>query len=129
MGMDRRADDLQGGDIVKRSRCRGYVWRTREAFLDDPQVEIVGFQANCADLLLGLFLFNPLARGSTIAAPAELFRDPYDGFIYSKRATGTADCPEDCLRESERSVCPAECACAYVREILRIVRRWSKIPR
>jgi hypothetical protein len=124
--MSRQNDDLLVGDSVKQCTCCGYVWRTRDAFLGDPQLEIVGYQANFDDLLLGLFLFNHRACGSTIAVPAELFRDLYEGPVYSHRATGTADCPTYCLHKSELAPCPAKCECAYVREILQIVRRWPK---
>jgi hypothetical protein len=86
----------------------------------------VGYQANFADLLLGLFLFNHLGCGSTIAVPAELFKELYTGPIYAARATGTAECPEYCLYASELGRCLAKCECAYVREILQIVRAWPK---
>ena len=127
--MSRQDDDLQVGDSVKRCTCCGYVWPTRAALLGDLQLEIIGYQANFDDLLLGLLLFNHSACGSAIAVPAELFRDLYDGPVYSQRATGTADCPTYCLRQSELAPCPAKCECAYVREILQIVRRWPKVAR
>jgi hypothetical protein len=123
------ADDLEVGDSVKQCTCCGHVWRTRDAFLGDPQLELVGYQAEFDDLLLGLLLFNHLACGSTIAVPAELFGDLYEGPVYSQRATGTAECPGYCLRQSELMPCPAKCECAYVREILQIVRRWPKVAR
>jgi hypothetical protein len=124
--MSRQDDDLQVGANVKRCTCCGHVWPTRAALLGDPQLEIIGYQANFDDLLLGLLLFNHSACGSTIAVPAELFRDLYDGPVYSQRATGTANCPAYCLRQSELAPCLAKCECAYVREILQIVRRWPK---
>jgi len=124
--MSHRIDDLPVGDSVKQCTCCGCVWRTRAAFLSDPQLEIVGYQAEFDDLLLGLLLFNHLACGSTIAVPAGLFRDLYDGPVYAQRAMETADCPGYCLRQSELLPCPVQCECVYVREILQIVRRWPK---
>jgi hypothetical protein len=127
--MSRQADDTDSSGIVKQCTCCGHVWHTLDAFLGDPQLRIVGYQVDFVDLLLGLFLFNHLTCGSTIAMPAELFRDLYDGPIYAERATGTADCPRYCLYVSELSACRAQCECAYVREILQIVRRWPKTHR
>jgi len=127
--MSRKVDDTESGSIVKQCTCCGQLWRTRDAFLGDSQLEVVGYQVDFSDLLLGFFLFNHLACESTIAVPAGLFRDLYDGPVFSQRATGTEDCPGYCLRKSELASCPAKCECAYVREILQIVRRWPKTPR
>jgi hypothetical protein len=124
--MDCQADGVRAGAVMKRCPCCGHVWRTRDAFLADPQLAVVGYQVNFDDLLLGFFLLSHLACDSTIALPAGLFRDLYEGPVYAGRATGTADCPEYCLRKEELGPCPAQCECAYVRETLQIVRRWPK---
>jgi hypothetical protein len=126
MPLDRQAGDARDGGVIKQCPCCGYVWGTRDALLCDPQLVVVGYQVNFEELLLGFFLFSHLACGSTIALPAGRFRDLYDGPVYASRATGTQDCPEYCLRRAELDVCPAQCECAYVREILQIVRRWPK---
>ena len=125
MSVGRQADSTHT-DILKQCSCCGYVWQTRDGFLADPQLAVVGYQVNFDDLLLGFFLFSHLACASTIALPAGLFRDLYDGPVYTGRAAGTQDCPEYCLRESELEPCPAKCECAYVREVLQAVRRWHK---
>jgi hypothetical protein len=124
--MEHRAEDLPLGDPVKRCTCCGHTWSTLDAFLGDSQLEVAGYQVNFTDLVAGLFLFNHLACGSTIAVPVGFFRDLYDGPIYARRATGTADCPEYCLYVSELGACLAQCECAYVREILQTVRQWPK---
>jgi hypothetical protein len=113
-------------ETVKQCPCCGYVWRTREGLLADPGLALAGYQVNFDDLLLGFFLFSHLACGSTIAVPAGRFRDLYDGPVYEDRATGTQECPTYCLRKDELGPCPAKCECAYVREILQIVRHWPK---
>lgn len=124
--MNSQIGALRDGDVMKRCTCCGHLWHTREAFLGDPQLAVIGYQVNFDDLLLGLFLFDHLACGSTMALPAGLFRDLYDGPVYAGRATGTDDCPEYCLRKGELGPCPAKCECAYVREVLQIIRRWPK---
>ncbi len=126
MPSDRRAGDTQDAEIFKQCPCCSRAWPTRDAFLCDSKLVVVGYQVNFEELLLGFFMFSHRACGSTIALPAESFRDLYDGPIYESRATGTDECPEYCLYESELGACLAKCECAYVREILQIVRRWPK---
>lgn len=127
--MGHRAEDAPVGDPVKQCPCCGRAWPALDAFLCDSQLEVAGYQANFSDLGAGLFLFNHLTCGSTIAVPVEFFRNLYDGPVYAERATGTADCPEYCLYVAELGACLARCECAYVREILQIVRQWPKAGR
>ena len=113
-------------DFKKCTFCR-YQWYTREDFLKDPSLDLIGYQVNFENLSLGLFLFNHLSCGTTIGIAAGLFRDLYEGPVYQQRQTATEQCPEYCLREKQLQPCPAECECAYVREIIQTVRQWPKI--
>ena len=101
------------------------VWRTRDEFLADPDVKLVGYQAHFEDLKAGFFLFNHSCR-TTVAMDVEDFLDLYDGPIFRQRATGGPDCMGYCLHRDELRLCPAQCECAFVREILQIVRNWKK---
>ncbi len=101
------------------------AWHRRNDLLADPDLELVGYQVNFESLAAGIFLFNHSCLG-TLAVPAEEFRDLYDGPVFTRRATGGADCPGYCLHVDELRFCPAECECAYVREILRKIRNWPK---
>lgn len=66
--------------------------------------------------------------GTTLAIAAGKFSDIYDGPIFKKeRMTGTEECPEYCLNVYELEQCPQKCECAYVREILQILKIWPKI--
>ena len=85
----------------------------------------IGYQVNFKSLDAGIFLFNHRCKG-TLAIPAEQFRDLYKGPIFKERATGSDDCPGHCLHEDQLDPCPVRCECAYVREILQIIRRWPK---
>jgi len=109
----------------KRCTCCQAVWRTREDFLSDPEVGLIGYQAHFEELKAGLLLFNHSCR-TTLAIEVECFQDLYAGPIFQQRATGGPRCLGYCLSRSELRPCPAQCECAYVREILQIVRNWPK---
>lgn len=99
----------------------GHPWPTRSAFLSDPQLEIIGYQAYFPKPELGILLFNHRCRG-TLAVKAGAFSDLYDGPVFQQRLTGSEHCPGYCLHERELSPCPAACECAYIREIIRMIK-------
>lgn len=103
-------------------------WVTREAFLSDPGLVVVGYQADLQSLETGLFLFNHrIARcGTTLAIEANSFVDLVTGPIYTRSLVGTEECPDYCLSPEDLTSCPAECECAYVRDVLQVVRNWKK---
>ena len=100
--------------------CR-YPWPSRDAFIDDPGLKVSGYMANFDRLELGIFLFDHLNCRTTLALSARLFRDLYDGPVYTERRTGTDVCPGYCIDRKELRPCSAECECAYVREILNVI--------
>jgi len=103
----------------------GFKWASRDQFLQDPCVELVGYQVNFVELLTGFFLFNH-SCGTTFAVLTESFEDLYDGPVFSKRATGSDECPEHCIHEDDLDPCPAHCECAFVREIIQCIKCWPK---
>jgi len=108
----------------KCSNC-GYKWTSRDSFLTDSNLHIIGYQANFKELTTGLLYFNHSCKG-TLAIQAYIFGDLYEGPIFKERATGGKACPSYCLNREELQPCPAECECAYVREILQIIKNWPK---
>ena len=96
-------------------------WLTRDDFLADPEVEVVGYQANFVALEKGLFLFNHSCQ-KTLCLEVQVFADLYDGPLFTDRKTGSADCAGYCLHRNLLRPCPAKCECAYVREILQLLR-------
>ena len=98
-----------------------HEWETREQFLEDSSLQIVGYQVNFSKLEQGFFLFNHRC-GTSLAIMANGFKDLYGGPIFSERQTGGKDCPKFCLIKEEIRPCPAKCECAYVREIIQIIR-------
>lgn len=105
--------------------CQNY-WLTREELLQDASVELIGYQANFIYLELGFFLFNHLDCESTIAIPANRFRDLYDGPVFAQRLYGTEFCQGLCEDIEYLDPCENQCECAYVREIMQVIRSWPK---
>ncbi len=111
-------------------KCSGCSrhWTTREEFLADPHVQLIGYQVNFDELEIGFFLFNHLHGKclSTIAMHTGLFLDLYKGEIYHVRETGSIKCPGHCLHVDNLQVCPAKCECNFVREVMQVILRWPK---
>jgi hypothetical protein len=108
--------------VFKSCSCCDAEWSTREAFLRDPSIVVIGYQVDFEELRLGYFLFNHERCRTTIALRAREFLDLYDGPVFSERRTGSDECPGYCLRSDELARCPVACECAFVREVLQIVR-------
>lgn len=105
----------------------GSQWPTREDWLSDPALELVGYQANFKAIEAGILLFNHDCR-TTLALLAEEFKDLHDGPVFAERATGGSECAGHCLHQNDLEPCPARCECAYVRHILQLIRTWPKCP-
>lgn len=105
------------------------AWVSREAFLSDARVAVVGYQADVESLEAGLFLFNHRKRecGTTLVIEAGRFVDLSAGPMYRRNLHGTEECSGYCLRPDELRPCPAHCECAYVRDVLQVVRNWKTL--
>jgi hypothetical protein len=112
-------------EIFKRCNNCSWVWKDREDFLSDPHIPIIGYTANFKELETGVFLFNHKCK-TTIATSSHYFRDLYDGPVFQERLTGSYECPGYCLYQRELGHCIAKCECAYVREIIQIIKKWPK---
>lgn len=99
------------------------LWDSREEFLDDTRVSLVGYQSDFTKLAAGIFLFNHHC-GATLALPVEQFQSLYQGPLYTERKTGGPECPGHCLHNDNLSPCPARCECAWVREVLQIIKTY-----
>lgn len=114
-------------DYKKCSVC-GFAWPTREDFLSDPDLELIGYQVNFKELTAGILLFNHSCKG-TLAVRANDFKDLHDGPVFRERATEGPDCPGHCLHEDDLRPCPAQCECNFVRDIIQRIKSWSKDDR
>ena len=115
--------------IFKKCSGCGKVWTDRSLFISDPDVEVAGYQINFDNLQLGLFLFNHMVCKSTISMETGAFRDLYDGPVYLEKKRGTGACSGLCLHSGELKPCPARCECAYVREIIQVLKNAPKTQR
>ena len=103
-----------------------HKWFSRDDFLMDSSIEIIGYQVDFDNLLAGHFLFKH-SCGSTLALSVRNFNGLYEGPIFQERATGSDDCPGYCLYQDQLDGCYARCECAYVRNIIEIIKKWPKI--
>ena len=110
-------------DVFKICPVCDFPWPTREAFLRDPALKLIGYQVNFAKLKLGHFLFNHSCK-ATLGVHANAFWDLYQGTVFMERATGGDQCPEYCLHQDVLDPCQAQCECAFVREILQVIKNW-----
>lgn len=114
-------------ETFKHCACCGRAWWNREDFLVDSDVKLVGYQADFSALIAGLFLFNHDPCKTTLAVRVERFQELYAGPIFGQRRTGQGDCPGYCLYclyKSELRPCPAQCECAWVRDLLQMIGSW-----
>ncbi len=105
-----------------------YEWLSREALLGDPDIELIGYQSNFRTLSAGIMLFNHSCKG-TLGLSVEDFEDLYKGPIFEERYDGGPDCPNHCMHQGNLKPCPAQCECAYVREIIQILKTWPKFDK
>lgn len=101
-------------------------WPSRDAFLSDEELDLIGYQVDFEELTLGLFLFNHTVCHTTLAIRAGRFKDLYFGPVFRQRRTGHKDCLGYCLKKSQLNACPAQCECAWVRRLLQTLRQWPK---
>lgn len=111
--------------IFKRCNICSCIWNSRDTFLGDPDIDIVGYQVHFAELTSGIFLFNHSCR-STMSFKAGEFMDLYDGPIFAEKLANTEGCPQFCLYKDLLRPCPEKCECASVREVIQIIRQWPK---
>ena len=109
--------------LFKRCSACGTEWITREDFLKDPELKMTGYQAHFKELTEGMFLFNHSCQATLVIRPGD-FTDMYTGPVFKQRATGTKKCPSYCVREHDLSTCPIQCECAYVRDVIQIVKNY-----
>lgn len=112
-------------ETFKECAACGMAWGSREHFLEDPDITLIGYQAHFEELNAGLFLFNH-SCGNTLALLTGDFTDLYSGPIFKENKNGTDECPGYCLHEQDLQPCPVQCECTFVREIMQTIAHWPK---
>lgn len=114
--------------ILKKCPCCSHTWTSREEFLADPNLKLIGYQVNFKNLEGGLFLFTHTLEkcNSTMAIKMGVFRDLYSGGSYKENKALSEGCPRHCLKEKQLDRCDALCECAFARELLPIIREMQK---
>ena len=117
--------------VFKKCTKCGLNWTDRKDFLADQDVVLAGYQSNFTHLLEGFFLFlhNTTDCGTTVAIPAGQFSDLHNGPIFAKKVSGTSACPGFCFEPESLAPCHNSCECAFVRNVLQIIKNWPKTPR
>jgi len=103
----------------------GIEWISRDEFLKDPDIQLIGYQVHFVKLTAGLLYFNHSCRG-TLAIHVDAFTDLYDGPIFEECLTGSDACPDYCRYQGNLLPCPNKCECVSVREIIQIIKNWEK---
>src|SRR5450759_267059 len=111
--------------VFKKCSC-GKIWADRASFLSDATVNLIGYQVHFEELQAGFLLFNHLIAdcGTTLALEVRDFADLYSGPVFEERMTGSQTCPGLCQHRESLERCTVQCECAFVREVLQIVRNW-----
>jgi hypothetical protein len=119
---------MRSGSIIMFKQCTKckHIWENREDFLVDPDLEIIGYQANFEHIKDGMFLFNHVCE-TTLALDIVDFDDLYSGPIYDMNLADTGECSDLCHDVNNLDSCSAECKYAYVREIIQTIKNWPKI--
>jgi len=102
-----------------------HQWHTREDFLSDPGLVIIGFMANLDEFGKGSYLFNHILPrnkcNGTLGVYVEDFMDLYEGPLYEDLHYGTEECFGHCARVDDLQRCKVKCRNAVAREIVQIL--------
>ena len=106
-------------------------WASRDEFLRDNDIKLVGYQPHYKNMEEGLFLFNHLICNSTLSIISQKFRDLYTGPFYAKNKLSEDqlnydDCPDFCLFKNKMKGCLQQCERAFVSEVIQVVTMWGK---
>ena len=100
----------------------GCEWQTRDGFLQDASLFLIGFQAGYGKSDRGLYLFNHLIEkdkcNSTIAVGVENFMSLYNGPMYENVHAGSETCSGHCAKVDDLARCSVPCRNAIAREVM-----------
>jgi len=103
------------------TKCKT-VWKTRDDFIQDPGIKIIGFMASREGVEKGVYLFNHLLPGNACNTTMGLFvadfMDLYAGPVYAELEMGGDNCSGHCKNIDDLQQCRAHCRNAMARDII-----------
>ncbi|MGK5088486.1 hypothetical protein WDW86_13080 [Bdellovibrionota bacterium FG-2] len=98
-------------------------WGSRDVLIEDPAIELIGYQMAKDSVEKGLFLFNHNAENccTTLSCKVAGFTDLYEGKLFTEDLFGTATCEKHCLNRNDLSECNQPCSNHFVRTILQVI--------
>ena len=103
----------------------GTMWKDRSDFLSANDVTYIGYQDFVEEGILGLFLFNHVSCGTTLALEAKRLRDLHGGDMVAGEQHSPDNPPPSCLAHRNGASCPPACECSYVHELsLKLSGEW-----
>ena len=103
-------------DVFKKCSACDKTWKTREEFLQDAEIDLVGYQSTFTMSKPGLFLFNHVCE-STIAIFADVFEDMSDEEIYQSCDAHLDNHPEHCCKSATGESELNSCVCKFAHEM------------
>lgn len=98
------------------------VWHTRDDFLQDAALFLLGFQSGYGKADRGFYLFNHLIekdKGSTtIALAVEHLISLYNGPMYADVHAGSETCSGHCAKVDDLARCGVPCRNAIARKVV-----------
>lgn len=109
--------------VYRTCRC-GHTWKTREDFLNDRNLKIVGYQPDFVNHRYNHFLFNHLEKGcgQFFGVRASDFSDLREKGCTAELRTGQKDCPGYCMNSTDLRVCSVACCNASDRKLAAKIR-------
>jgi hypothetical protein len=112
--------------MFKKCTNCGYIWKNREDFLADPDIEIIGYQALFEEIKDGLFLFNHMCE-TTLATNVIDFNDLYKGPVFDMSLADTDECSKECYDINNLDACGARKLNTKVLSLPKIFSHYLKI--
>ena len=97
-------------------------WKSRDDFLNDPNIAMIGLMANNDDYKKGAYLFTHRLPDDSCNTSIGLyvfnFLDMYNDEMYDTLKIGTDECAGHCVTINELRNCSVHCRNAIAREIM-----------
>lgn len=103
-------------------------WETTTEFLEDPEIDLLGYQINIEDLSTGLFLFGHTSCQNGLAIYVRDFNSLRNGAVFTENKSGRKGCPGHCLYNTNFEPCGNSCAYRWVRDVMQVIKGWKKQP-